>query len=160
TDPAASLRLALEAARLAPGTQTEDVIRSSLLALRERRVIRIGHSEALAAFFRGGSRTLVAGSNGTIRLYNGRATRLVAQAHQDPVTRIAWSERDDLFAVGDSTGRATIRRGSDASIVATVTTRAPIAALSFGWKKLLVGSGARVHIVDSKGRPVRTIRVD
>ncbi len=158
-DPAASVASSLRAVDLAPGRQTEDVLRSSLLALRERRVIRVGGGAVSAAFLPGGLRTLVASSSGIVQLYNGRGDRLVAQARQGPVTRIAWSD-DSLFAIGDATGRATIRRAVDGRVVSTVLTGAPITALSFARRELAVGSGSRVRILRSPGAPLRTIRVN
>ncbi len=44
SDPVASLARALHAAGLAPGTQAENVLRSTLLAMREERVLRAGGS--------------------------------------------------------------------------------------------------------------------
>ena len=112
SNPAASLALALRAAQLLPGTQTEDVLRSSLLAMREQRVIRVGGDVVSASFAPAGSRLLVASSNGTLRLYdaNGRVSAVLPR--QSALTRAAWSPDGALFATGAVDGTVTVWRAS------------------------------------------------
>lgn len=158
SNPAASLALALRAAELLPGTQTEDVLRSSLLAMREQRVIRVGGEVVNASFAPVGGRLLVASSNGTLRLYDGNGSSPVALPRQHALTRAAWSPDGSLFATGDTDGTVTVWRGSTGRPLFTVKTGGPVAALDFTRGELFVGSGARIRIVPDAGGPIRSFR--
>ena len=76
TNPQVSVQLALQAAQLSPGRQTADVLRSSLAAMRETRILRLGGNIVFAAFAPRGDRLLVASSNGQVGLYD-RSGRLI-----------------------------------------------------------------------------------
>src|SRR6185437_7773527 len=55
-NPQVSVQLALQAAELAPGRQTNDVLRSSLAAMRETRILRLRGNIVAAAFATTGQR--------------------------------------------------------------------------------------------------------
>lgn len=80
SDPQASLRLAVEAARLSPSPVTEETLRRVLLESHERVVLRQGGAVLAVAFSPSGGRIASGGADGTIRLYasNGRALRKVS----------------------------------------------------------------------------------
>ena len=156
SNPAASLALALRAARLLPGTQTENVLRSSLLAMREQRVIRVGGDVVDASFAPAGGRLLVASSNGTLRLYDANGSSPVALPRQPALTQAAWSPDGSLFATGAVDGTVTVWRASTGRPVFTVKTGGPVAALDFARTELFIGSGARVRIVPDTGAPIRS----
>ena len=160
SDPAASLSLALRAAQLAPGPQTENVLRSSVLAMRERRVLPVGGAVVGASFAPRGARLVVAGSDGVLGLYGAHERLLVRLAKQGSLTRVAWSSDGSLFATGDADGNVRIRRAADGRLVRTIHTPAPIAALAFAGDTLLAGSGGHLRIVAGPSARVRTIRVD
>ena len=156
SNPAASLALALRAAQLLPGTQTEDVLRSSLLAMREQRVIRVGGDVVDASFAPAGGRLLVASSNGILRLYDANGSSPVALPRQPALTRAAWSPDGRLFATGAADGTVTVWRAGTGRPVFTVKTGGPVAGLDFARTELFIGSGARIRIVPDTGAPIRS----
>ena len=70
TNPQVSVQLALQAADLAPGRQTAGVLRSSLAAMRETRVLRLGGNIVVASFQPRGRLLLVGSSNGQVATYD------------------------------------------------------------------------------------------
>ncbi len=160
TDPASSLGLALHAAKLAPGSQTENVLRSSLLALREEHRISLGGNVVAASFSRRRDHLLVASSDGRLGLYNADGTRLRALPRQPALTRVAWSPDGQLFATGDTEGTVTIWRAVDGRPLRVIRTPAPITALAFAQRTLLFGSGGHLRLLPDVHAPVRTIRIE
>ena len=155
SDPAASLALALRAADLLPGAQTENVLRTSLLAMRERRVIRVGGDVVNASFAPAGGRLLVASSNGTLRLYEGNGIRSAGAAAAACADRRGLESRRPTLRNGRD-GRS--RDGAGARAPAGRSARCRPAARSRPStsrdSELFVGSGARVRIVPDSGGPV------
>ena len=162
TDPAASTALALRAATLAPGPQSENVLRSSLLALRETRVIPVGGAVVGASFApRGG--LLLASSTGRAALYGADGRLFTLLPRQGALTRIAWSADGKLFALGYENGTVTLwdvggGQGGHPPL-RTIRTSAPITALAFAGQSLLVASGGHIRFLPSPSARVRTIRV-
>jgi WD40 repeat protein len=159
TDPANSLSLALRAAGLAPGPQTEDVLRSTLLAMREQRVLSIGGNVVGASFTPRGHRLVVASSNGTIGLYDANGLRLADLPKQPALTHVGWSPDGRFFATGDANGTVTIWRASDGGSIRTIRSSAPIAALAFAKHTILIGSGGHLLVLDGVRGHVHTIRI-
>ena len=157
TDPAASLARALHATVLSPGTQTENVLRSSLLAMREQRVLRVGGNVVAASF--AGGRLLVAGSDGVAGIYDGTGRLLERLPRQHAITRASLSPDGRFVATGGADGTVTVRRSSDGTEVHRLTTPAPISVLAFTGHRLLAASGGHVFILSPTGQPMRTIRV-
>jgi WD40 repeat protein len=156
TNPQLSVQLALQAARLSPGRETAAVLRSSLGAMREKRVLRLGGNIVAAAFSPSGNRLLVASDNGRLSLSDADGLRLVALPRQRPLTMAAWSPSGRIFATG-STLDATLWQGTHTSLV--VPTHAPVTALSFGRKTLLIGSGTHIRLVDTATHRTKTLRL-
>jgi WD40 repeat protein len=157
TDPAAGVSLALRAAELSPGAQEEDVLRQSLLALRERKVVPLGGRIVAAAFSPRSDELLLASSGGRAGIYAADGTRLTALKVPAPVTHAVWSDDGSLVAVGSEGGTVTVFRAETGTAVATVRTPSPVVALSYTGRTLLVGSGAHLRIVH--GARARTIGV-
>ena len=163
TDPAASTALALLAAKLAPGPQSENVLRSSLLALRETRVIPLGGEVVGASFAPRGGLLLIASSKGRAALYSAGGRLFASLPRQGSLTRVAWSADGKLFALGYATGKATLwdvggGQGGHPPL-RTIRTSAPITALAFAGQSLLVASGGHLRLLPSPSARVRTIRV-
>jgi WD40 repeat protein len=154
SNPQVSVRLALQAAALAPGRGTADVLRAALGAMRETAVLRLGGNIVAASFAPHGDRLLVASSNGRLALYNRSGRRLEALPRQRPLTTAAWSPDGRIFAAG-STVNATIWPGTRAPI--TVPTGARVTALSFDRSTLLIGSGTHIRLVDLTTHRVKTL---
>ncbi len=106
-DPGGSLRLAVEAARLAPGAQAESVLRQVLLADRGRAVMAGGGPLAVARYSPDGTRILTAGEDGRARIFDARTHRLLA------TLRHGSAVRDAAFA-GD--GRLVVTAGDDGAV--------------------------------------------
>ncbi len=154
TNPQTSVRLALRAAELSPGRQTASVLRSSLLAMREEKIIRLGGSVVAASFSPRGDRLLVASSNGRLGLYYPRTGRFQRLERQKSITATAWDSNGRVFATGSADGTVTVW-GSPGN---ELRTGAPVTALAFAGKTLLVSSGADVRLADEVSGSVRTIR--
>ncbi len=124
TDPQAALASALRAAKLSPGPQAEDVLRTTLLASRLRAVLSLGQPVRNALYSRDGRLILAAGADGTVRLYDGKTMRSLRTIHAgaqlagailDPAGRLVvtegadgagvWSARSGRLAVRLRTGR-------------------------------------------------------
>jgi WD40 repeat protein len=157
TNPRTSLELALRAARLAPGAETADVLRSSLDAMREKRVLRLGGDIVTAAFAPRGADLLVASSNGRVGVYSPAGREIGRLPRQPHLTHAAWSLDGQLLATGTSAGAFALWSPQSAQPIRTISTRSPVTALSFAERTLLVASGTHVRLVSLKGGPTKTI---
>jgi WD40 repeat protein len=158
TNPQVSVHLALRAAELAPGQQAADVLRSSLGAMRETRILRLGGNIVAAAFAPRGERLLVASSNGHLGLYDSTG-RPVAPLlpRQHLLTVAAWNPDGRLFATGAFDGTVAVWRVGHDLPVRTISTPSPVTALSFHRRTLLIASGTHVRLVDLADGGTRTI---
>ena len=156
-DPTASVRLALRAATLAPGPVAESVLRSSLIAMREKRIVGLGGNIVFAQFAPRGERLLVVSSDGRLGLYDAAGRRLVSLQRQPKPTTAAWSADGRLFATGTAGGSASLWRPGASTPFHTVSTTAPVVALAFGGRTLLVASGTHVRLVGVPGGRTRTL---
>jgi WD40 repeat protein len=158
TNPQVSVGLALQAAGLAPGRQTANVLRSSLAAMRETAIIRLGGNIVTAAFAPHRGRLLVASSNGQAGLYDRAGHRLAVLPRQPTLTEAAWSPDGRVFATGNFNGGVTVWQGQGSlSELRTISTTSPITALSFDRTTLLVASGTHVRLVDLASGRTKTI---
>jgi WD40 repeat protein len=157
TNPQRSVQLALRAAMLAPGRETEDVLRTSLGAMRETAALHLGGNIVTAAFAPRGERLLVASSNGRIGLYDRAGRQVALLPRQHALTEATWSPDGRLFATGELDGGVSIWRVGSDSPVRTIHTPSPVTALSFDDKTLLIGSGTHVRLVDLATGRTKTI---
>ena len=156
TNPQVSVQLALQAADLAPGRQTAGVLRSSLAAMRERRILRLGGNIVVASFQPRGRLLLVGSDNGQVAIYDTAGRRL--GSHSIPrLAEAAWSPDGRFFATGTDGGNVAVWLPHRTKPLHTLATGSPITALSFSSKTLLVGSGTHVHLLDLASGHVRSI---
>lgn len=148
TNPQVSVQLALQAAQLSPGRQTADVLRSSLAAMRETRILRLGGEIVFAAFAPRGDRLLAASSNGRVGLYDRSGRLIQALPRQHQLTEAAWSPDGRLFATGAFGGSVVVWRVGSRTPLHEIDTTAPVTALSFDRTTLLVASGTHVRLFD------------
>jgi WD40 repeat protein len=160
TNPQVSVVLALRAAELAPGRETADVLRSSLAAMRETRILRLGGNIVFAAFAPQGDQLLVASSNGRVGLYNsaGRATHLLQR--QRRLTEAAWNPDGRTFATGAVDGGVAIWQVGRKFPLRRISTPSQVAALSFDRSTLLIGSGTHIRLVDLATGRTKAIALD
>jgi WD40 repeat protein len=160
TNPQVSVQLALQAAELSPGRQTTDVLRSSLAAMRETRILQLGRDGDIvfAAFAPRGERLLVASSNGRVGLYDrsGRLVQALPRQHQ--LTEAAWSPDGRVFATGAFDGSVAVWRVGSRTPLHEIDTTAPVTALSFDGTTLLVASGTHVRLFDFAKERAKTFQ--
>jgi WD40 repeat protein len=159
TNPVGSLRLALRAAQLAPEHQSEEVLRTSLLAIRELRVVGSGRGSLTASFAPVGERLLAAGSDGAVRIYDGGGHRLLSLPRQHGATHAAWSADAQTIATGDAAGNVTLWRADDGRAFRSLQTRAAVVSLAFVGNELAIGTGGRVWILDRSAGKLHRFRV-
>ncbi len=157
TNPQISVHLALRAAELAPGRDTADVLRSSLGAMRETRILRLGGDIVFAAFPPRGERLLVASDNGRIALFSRTGRLLQALPRQGHLTDAAWSPDGKLFATGSFGGSVAVWQAGSPTLVRTISTPSPVTALSFDRGTLLAASGTHVRLVDLATGRIKTV---
>jgi WD40 repeat protein len=161
TNPQVSVDLALQAASLAPGRDSADVLRSSLAAMRERAVVNLGGSIVAAAYApvagSSGESLLVASSDGRLGLYDRLGHLLTPLPRQHPLAQAAWSPDGRFFATGAVDGGVAIWRDATHAVVRTISTPSPVTALSFDRTTLLVASGTHVRLVDVATGRTKTI---
>jgi WD40 repeat protein len=146
TNPQVSVQLALQAAQLSPGRQIADVLRSSLAAMRETRVLRLGGDIVFAAYAPRGDRLLVASSDGHVGLYDRSGRLIQALPRQHQLTEAAWSPDGRLFATGAFDGSVVVWRVGSRTPLHEIDTTAPVTALSFDRTTLLLASGTHVRL--------------
>jgi WD40 repeat protein len=138
-DPSKSLALALRAAQLAPAQDTEDVLRSSLLASHVRSVLPVRAPVRAVAYSPDGRRVATAGADGLVRIWNLRGGGLVRTLHAggpaavvsyDPSgrriltvgggTTVVWNAagRGSVLLPGSGTEDAAFVRGRSAVVTA------------------------------------------
>ncbi|HJU37679.1 MAG TPA: hypothetical protein VJ716_09725 [Gaiellaceae bacterium] len=157
TNPQVSVELALRAAALAPGRQTADVLRNSLAAMRATRILQLDGTIVTAAFAPRGERLLVASSDGRAGLYDRSGHKLGMLPRQHRLTEAAWSPDGRLFATGTFDGNVSVWPVGLDGPTRTISTPAPVAALSFDRTTLLVASGTHVRLVDLASGKTKTV---
>jgi WD40 repeat protein/DNA-binding transcriptional ArsR family regulator len=101
SDPQEALRLAVEAARLEPGQQTETALRASLLAARARMVVLTDGPAVAGELSPDGRRLLVAGAHGRVRIIGVQPRRRVYAAnHGGPLAGAALDGRGRFLTWG------------------------------------------------------------
>ncbi|MCI0391251.1 MAG: AAA-like domain-containing protein [Acidobacteria bacterium] len=109
-DPELSLLLSIEALRIAPPTQAEDVLRQSLPESHVQAVMR-GHTDGVAgAAFSGDGKWIITNSfDHTARVWEARTGKVVAElrGHTGPVSLTAFSPNGQMVATAsyDRTAR-------------------------------------------------------
>ena len=155
-NPQVSVGLALQAAQLAPGRQTADVLRSSLAAMREEKIIQLGGKIVTASFQPSGGLLLVGSDNGRLGIY-GPAGRPARSLHIPGLAMAVWSPDGHFFATGSSRGAVAVWQPGSVKPVRTISTPSPVTALSFDRTTLLIGSGTHVRLVNLATGRTKTI---
>ena len=105
-DPSESVDDAMQSARIATLSGTEDVLRAALVADHERMQLPAGGPATQGAYSRDGSQYAVGSSSGSVRVYSTATGTLVRSlAAAGPVTSLAWSPDGKTVAVGSAIWR-------------------------------------------------------
>lgn len=156
TSPAAALGVALHAAKISPDGEAAAVLRSGLLAMRERRVLHLGGSTT--ALVRG-ERLLVASSDGKVGIDDLRGSSVLELPDQRGLGPLAWTSDGALLTTGTSGGKVVIWDAANGRALRTIRMPAPIVALQFVGHLLLIGSGGHLRLVYGPHGTTRTFRV-
>jgi WD40 repeat protein len=107
-DPLRGVGLALRAAKLEPTPAAEDVLRTALMELRVRRILRAGRGPVnSAAYSPDGSRVVTASDDGTARVFRVRdGARIATLRHDGSVTDAAFSIDGRMLATASRDGTA------------------------------------------------------
>ncbi|MGZ4352888.1 MAG: WD40 repeat domain-containing protein [Gaiellaceae bacterium] len=120
TDPQRALAYALRAARLAPSGQAADVLRTSLLKARLRKILPASGPVTSAAYSQDGRLILTASEDGNARIYDAASQRLLHTL--DAGAPLAG-------AVFDRKARLVVTEGRDGARVWDVASGRPVATL-------------------------------
>ncbi|MGD0273223.1 MAG: PQQ-binding-like beta-propeller repeat protein [Gaiellaceae bacterium] len=169
-DGEAALSQALRAAQLAPGEQTENVLRETLIGSYERAVAALGGTVSTVSFDRSGNRLLAASTSGLVRLldrrghvlWSGRAGGSLAGAFFTPDGRSVFAAGGKEFHVWNVEDGRELRWGRFRERI-TAFALAPDGAGSgdtvlvgdrSGVKLVQLRSGAKVRRLATPGAPV------
>ncbi len=131
-DPARSLRLAVEAARLDQAPEVENALRQALLETRLRRVLRAYGPLTGASFSPDGGLALVASRDGRARIFSARTGRLVRDFDAGgPLTSASFSPDGRLVVATAENRTASIWHLRPGSAVRVLRHPAAVIAASF-----------------------------
>jgi WD40 repeat protein len=141
-DPQKSLRLALAAARLDPGSPQQRVLRAAFIAARQRAVFPAPAPVEAALFEPDGKRLISAARDGKIRIYAAGTYQLERVLDQHSrVTATAVSAKDNLLLTGGLDGWARLWRTSDGMLM----------------RRFSGGGSLRAALLDVRGNMVVTL---
>ena len=157
-DPAKSVQLALDAARLHPGPATEDVLRTSLIKNRLQQILRLGTPATAVVATPGGG--IVAGGERRARLYDehGRvrltlrgAGRVTQIARAGALAAVAWKD-GHVDVVDTARGRSlrVLRQPGSVETVAFLRNGSVVTGGSDG-KVRIWKDGRAVRTIDGRG---------
>jgi WD40 repeat protein len=148
-DPAQALEQALEAAKLSPSLQAEDVLRTTLLASRLRGVLPAGAAVTSAVYSPDGQEVLTASADGRARIFDARTHEL---------RRTLDAGAPIQAAVFDRLGRLVVTAGADGAARAwSAETGRQLAVLRHGGPVRDVGfsKGGKLLVTASADRTAR-----
>jgi WD40 repeat protein len=161
TDPAGSVRLAYDAARLEPGLPEEDALGNALSKDRLRTTMHTGGRVTVAAFDPSANRVLVASTDGEVRLYRRGSTRAIRVfRHGAPVQAAVLGGR--LLLSGGTDGKVRIWDARSGKLLHTLDAHGPVRTLVFGLHRsvlLTVAQNGTVRLWSARTwRPLSSLR--
>jgi WD40 repeat protein len=131
-DPERSLRLALDANALEQGPDTEDVLRTTLRALRVQAVLPGGGPVAQAGFSPDGKLVVTAGGGGEARVFRTDTGRLVRSLrHGAPLAAASFNPDGSLIVTAGSDGSARIWNAETGARVRALQHGGPVTSATF-----------------------------
>jgi WD40 repeat protein len=147
-DPVLSLLLAVEAVKLDSGAQAQAVLRSAILASRERGIFHTRGPTVAAHFSPDGSRVLVAGG-AKAKVYDTRSRRkLLTLDHGAPITAAGYSPNGDvIFTAGDD-GKVRLWAASNGHLLQVLRNGAKVRTAQFDPKgaRIAASGGGVVNV--------------
>jgi WD40 repeat protein len=147
TDPAASVGLAYEAARLHPGAQEAEVLRRALTADRLRMTFRAGGVRG-ATYDRSGRRLLTFGRDGKVRIYRPGSRRpVLVLDHGAPVAAAAFADSGRLVSTGGADGKVVLWDAVSGARLRSLAAGGPLVSVSFARHDRLAVTGTAAGIL-------------
>jgi WD40 repeat protein len=146
TDPALSLLLASEAARLVPSSQAEETLRTAYIFSRERAIFRARGPVTASSYSPDGKLVLVASEDGSVRLFDAKTHKLVRSLSKGvtPALDAGFSSEGGRIAAGGKNGVAQVWDVDTGGLVGTVEHGAAIRSISLdSTGDLLATAGGR-----------------
>jgi WD40 repeat protein len=161
SDPALSLLLAREAARLVPSSEAEKTLRTAYIFSRERASFRARGPVTASSYSPDGKLVLVASEDGSARLFDAKTQRLVRSLSRSgtPLLDAGFSSDSRRIAAGGEDGVARVWDAGDGTLVGKVEHGAPVRTVSLDPKGMLVvtAGGREVKIWRATGEPVASL---
>jgi WD40 repeat protein len=147
SDPQESLRLAVQAVRLAPTKEVEDALRSALLASHLRSILPGGSGPVNdAVFSRDGSLAVTADADGQARIFSTQTGALLhVLRHPGPVASAAFNPDGKLVVTADADGKARLWRVADDAIIGVLRHGGRVTTASFSHNGRLIVTSSRDH---------------
>jgi len=162
TDPQRSLRLAVEAARLNPTQQAEDMLRRALIDSHERAALHTGGPVTAAMLSPDGRRILIASRDGKARIVDPKTFRVLHVLRHDAAVTSASYRRDGNVILTTSEDRtARLWDAQTGALVLTLRHLGAVLGATFGPDELLVTASAdhRARVWNGvDGRLLRVLR--
>jgi WD40 repeat protein len=132
-DPERSLHLALQANAVEASRATEDVLRTTLRALRVEDVLRAGGPVAEAAFSPDGKLVVTAGGRGEARVFRADTGRLVRSLRHGaaPLVAASFSPDGSLIVTAGADGIARLWNARTGARLRELDHRGPISSATF-----------------------------
>jgi len=133
-DPVVSAQSALAAAALDASNRVEDALRSALVALRVRGILRGGGGPVnSAAFNPDGSLVATGAQSGVVRLFRTETHSLVRSLRtESPVAKVVFSPDGKTLAAATEDGRALLYDVDRGTLLRTLEHGGPVLAVAFG----------------------------
>jgi WD40 repeat protein len=150
SDPSLSLALAVEAAKLDPGGNVEQVLSTAYLADRQRAVLPAAHRPVTTARFNlDGTRVLAASQDGHARIYGTATHELLHDLdHGAPVNDAAFENAGRFVVTAGQDGSARLWDTVDGELVRSLRHGAPVrtVAIDPSGSRLATGGGRTVSL--------------
>jgi WD40 repeat protein len=149
-DPQESLKLALEAARLSPGPETDEGLRDALLAARLRGTLPVSAPVVAATFNGAGNRVFALGTDGDLRIFNARRRVRERTVRGPPVTAGAFNAAGAVLVAVSGSGTLLSWRAGDGAMRPVSRAEGPIGAMSVSrdGDRVALAGGRVVRVVD------------
>jgi WD40 repeat protein len=160
-DPLRSIALALQATRLDPSAEAEDVLRKSLLASHVRSILPAGREPvSAAAYSPDGSRVVTADEDGSVKIFRPDGSVVAVLPHNTGVNDASFSP-DGRFVATGSRGRTVRLWTAGGRPLRTLAVAAPVRQVRFSPDSrflIAISADATLRVWTTRGAAVYTVR--